>query len=733
MLRADGRTSDAAGGVKSSLKDFDVLSRLGKGSFGTVYKVRRRVDNQIYVMKQINIAAMDKRQRQDAIQEVNILASLDCPYIVKYFDSFLENDNLNIVMEYCERGDLNGLLKGQNGKPLPEARIWKFYIQIALGLHYIHQRKILHRDIKAMNVFLTKDDGVRIGDLGVAKVLSTSSNFAHTMVGTPYYLSPELCEEKPYNEKSDVWALGCVLYEMCTLRHPFDANNQGALILKIIKGRYASIGSAYSSDLAELVDGCLARDYHARPSLIEILSKAAVQARAKSLAIALPLDLPPPSSVRSSARRSQPSQAQSTPRDKDSREKDRDGERNRDREREREREPREGVPKSTASPAVPSAVPTTGPPGTRRVRAAAGSSSTAARKAAQLQQSGRQRVVKPPPKKSPTPTPLNPTPPVANNNNIVNMRPANAPSPVPALSNIIGGGLIRSSSKGNMEGKAIRTGAMGAGRPLSAHKRTASSQDINDVMNLPDQVLPSYRTPQSVPFVPAYIKSSRNRVVPSVAQLQSVAASPVIGPLISSPTSLTVLPPLSPTKSPRSPTNQKALSDREFNDIVQSSVDALPTSVQIQDAMVPQKSVPSNPPRRSAPEKITVHMRVDFSSAAAGAQKPLPSQRSQSCNVPDINVSYDSASGSGSQKRRVWSQGDDWEVEQQKELERERLREEQERQQKEEEEEEEEEEQEQPEDEEQMDDDEDGDDNDDDDDGDDGEDDDVSTPPAKKR
>ena len=105
-----------------------------------------------------------------------------------------------------------------------------------------------------MNVFLTKDDSVRIGDLGVAKVLSNTSAFAQTMVGTPFYLSPELCEEKPYNVKSDVWALGCVLYELCTFRPPFNAANQGALILKIIKGNYAKVSGTYSNELRAVVD-----------------------------------------------------------------------------------------------------------------------------------------------------------------------------------------------------------------------------------------------------------------------------------------------------------------------------------------------------------------------------------------------------------------------------------------------------------------------------------------------
>lgn len=127
---------------------------------------------------------------------------------------------MNIVMEFCDSGDLSNYLKMQNKKPLKEDKIWKFFIEICIGLEYIHKNKILHRDIKTLNIFMNKNDEIKIGDLGVAKML-TSNEFAQTMVGTPFYLSPELCEEKPYNEKSDIWALGCMLYELCTYRHPF--------------------------------------------------------------------------------------------------------------------------------------------------------------------------------------------------------------------------------------------------------------------------------------------------------------------------------------------------------------------------------------------------------------------------------------------------------------------------------------------------------------------------------
>jgi len=265
-----------------------MLTRLGQGSFGTVHKVRRRADNNIYVMKLIPIGQMDSRGQQDSINEVTILASLNHPYIVKYYDSFIENKTLHIVMEFCDKGDLCGVIRAQMGRLLPEAKIWKFLIQMCLGLEYIHSKRILHRDIKTMNVFLAREDSLRIGDLGVAKKLISTAAFAHTMVGTPYYLSPELCEDKPYNIKSDMWALGCVLYELCTLKHPFDANNQGALFMKIIRAAYTPVTGQYSSELKQLVDLCLSKDYKKRPSAATILSRPGMRERAMALSIAVP-------------------------------------------------------------------------------------------------------------------------------------------------------------------------------------------------------------------------------------------------------------------------------------------------------------------------------------------------------------------------------------------------------------------------------------------------------------
>lgn len=126
--------------------------------------------------------------------------------------------------------------------------IWMYFLQMLIGLHYIHTQNILHRDFKTMNIFLTKNySEIRIGDLGVAKsLLNVVEPLSHTFIGTPYYLSPEICEEKPYNNKSDVWALGCVLYELCTFKHPFEASNPSSLAIKILKNKVEPLPITFS-------------------------------------------------------------------------------------------------------------------------------------------------------------------------------------------------------------------------------------------------------------------------------------------------------------------------------------------------------------------------------------------------------------------------------------------------------------------------------------------------------
>jgi NIMA (never in mitosis gene a)-related kinase len=179
-------------------------------------------------------------------------------------------------MEYCEKGDLCTYMSERQKKQkqnyhFEEDFIWRLFIQISLGLYYIHSKKILHRDIKTLNIFLTKDLSGKIGDLGVAKVLE-GTNHAITFIGTPYYVSPEMCQNKPYNEKSDIWALGCILYELITFCHPFTASNQAALFIKILHGNYTPLPENTSKDLVNMVKFILQKNYNKRPSMKDIIT-----------------------------------------------------------------------------------------------------------------------------------------------------------------------------------------------------------------------------------------------------------------------------------------------------------------------------------------------------------------------------------------------------------------------------------------------------------------------------
>jgi NIMA (never in mitosis gene a)-related kinase len=197
------------------MADFEIKSKIGSGSFGVVYKCTRKADGKNYVIKTISIAELSQKEQLEAANEVKILATMDSAVVVRYYDSFVEDKVLNIVMEYCDRGDLKNLIDKHVAakKRLREDDIWSLFLQIALGLHYIHSKRVLHRDVKTANVFLCKGSRpvAKLGDLGVARVMSTCTNFAKTIIGTPYYLSPELCEDKPYNAKRDIWALGIIL------------------------------------------------------------------------------------------------------------------------------------------------------------------------------------------------------------------------------------------------------------------------------------------------------------------------------------------------------------------------------------------------------------------------------------------------------------------------------------------------------------------------------------------
>ncbi|XP_068205822.1 serine/threonine-protein kinase Nek8-like isoform X2 [Palaemon carinicauda] len=209
--------------------------------------------------------------------EVRVLAMLHHPNIIEYYENFLENHTMMIVMEYAPGGNLYDYLRCRGeGNLLQEEDVLHLFCQLVVGMKHIHECSILHRDIKSNNILLDRSHRiVKIGDFGISKILSSKSK-AHSVVGTPCYLSPELCQEKPYNKKSDIWALGCVLYEMLTLRRAFEAETLPALIMKIMRGIFVPIHPQYSAEMRSLVHLLLHVDPGQRPNIHEIISNPLV-------------------------------------------------------------------------------------------------------------------------------------------------------------------------------------------------------------------------------------------------------------------------------------------------------------------------------------------------------------------------------------------------------------------------------------------------------------------------
>ena len=287
--------------------DYAVIRQLGKGSFGRVFLVKNVHDDSPWVMKEIDLAASGDpvKARADALKEVGMLSRLDHPNIVQYKECFQTSTLLTppppapasaspaassspssptpvaltadssstmmyIIMEYADAGDLNHRIRSQR-KPFTEQQVLNYFTQLALAIKHLHDRKCLHRDIKAENIFLTSDNRIKLGDFGISKLLPSTFACAITRIGTPYYLSPEICMNRPYNTASDMWSLGVCLYEMCMLAHPFDASSMEGLLKKIVRVPHRPIHNFYHPELRHLCDALMNKNATKRPSIGEVL------------------------------------------------------------------------------------------------------------------------------------------------------------------------------------------------------------------------------------------------------------------------------------------------------------------------------------------------------------------------------------------------------------------------------------------------------------------------------
>jgi serine/threonine protein kinase len=260
----------------SSLKKYRRVKYLGKGSYGAAILVELRSDpSKKFVIKEIVIGHLKPAEQASAKGEADVLHQMNHSNITMYVESFVENSKLYIVMEHADGGDLSGTIQKRKseGNFYAEDEVMRIFVQICLALKHVHAANILHRDLKSQNIFLTLKGMVKLGDFGIAKVLDASDGQAATQIGTPYYLSPEICESKPYGRKSDVWSLGVVLYEIIALEMPFQAQSLPALVVKICSGEpnYTLVATKYSPALIALTRSMLQKNPDKRPSLSQIV------------------------------------------------------------------------------------------------------------------------------------------------------------------------------------------------------------------------------------------------------------------------------------------------------------------------------------------------------------------------------------------------------------------------------------------------------------------------------